>query len=272
MSEAFDPYYRWLGIPPKDQPPHHYRLLGLELYESDQGVIDAAASRHANYLQTITDGPNVKAAQKLLNEISAARRCLLDAQRRETYDRKLQEQLEPIPEAEPVVEALPDDEPQDSGFAIRTDAPASAAAPKSNRRKAATPKSKKKNASSAIVLGSIISGGVLIVLAAVFLATGGGSPEKPSTSRKTNPSKKRPPADVLPPAEPEEPSLLGNALEGFDKAYVDPNKPKPKPKPANTPKPQPKPANKPKPQPKPANTPKPKPKPANTPKQSAKKK
>ncbi len=23
----FDPYYQWLAIPPKDQPPNHYRLL-----------------------------------------------------------------------------------------------------------------------------------------------------------------------------------------------------------------------------------------------------
>jgi hypothetical protein len=26
----FDPYRKWLGIPPKDQPPHYYRLLGIE--------------------------------------------------------------------------------------------------------------------------------------------------------------------------------------------------------------------------------------------------
>jgi hypothetical protein len=29
MSD-FDPYYHWLGIAPKDQPPNHYRLLGVE--------------------------------------------------------------------------------------------------------------------------------------------------------------------------------------------------------------------------------------------------
>ena len=27
---AFDPYHKWLGIPPKQQPPDHYRLLGVE--------------------------------------------------------------------------------------------------------------------------------------------------------------------------------------------------------------------------------------------------
>ena len=32
--ETFDAYHEWLGIPPKDQPPNHYRLLGIELFES----------------------------------------------------------------------------------------------------------------------------------------------------------------------------------------------------------------------------------------------
>jgi len=35
MAEDFDPYYKWLGILPKDQPPHNYRLLGIELFEED---------------------------------------------------------------------------------------------------------------------------------------------------------------------------------------------------------------------------------------------
>ena len=39
MTESFDPYHKWLGIPPQDQPPHYYRLLGIELFESDPDVI-----------------------------------------------------------------------------------------------------------------------------------------------------------------------------------------------------------------------------------------
>ena len=35
MAESFDAYHRWLGIPSKDQPPNHYRLLTLEPFESD---------------------------------------------------------------------------------------------------------------------------------------------------------------------------------------------------------------------------------------------
>ena len=45
MSESFDPYHVWLGIPPSEQPPHYYRLLGIPLYETDPVVITTAAQR-----------------------------------------------------------------------------------------------------------------------------------------------------------------------------------------------------------------------------------
>ena len=32
-GHEFDPYHQWLGIAPSDQPPNHYRLLGLQLFE-----------------------------------------------------------------------------------------------------------------------------------------------------------------------------------------------------------------------------------------------
>ena len=38
MPESFDPYHRWLGIPPREQPPNHYRLLGIDLFEADADV------------------------------------------------------------------------------------------------------------------------------------------------------------------------------------------------------------------------------------------
>ncbi len=41
MANGFDGYYKWLGIPPSEQPPNHYRLLGLGLFESDPDVIQA---------------------------------------------------------------------------------------------------------------------------------------------------------------------------------------------------------------------------------------
>ena len=38
MSETFDPYHAWLGIPPEQQPPNHYQLLGLQVFEPDRSA------------------------------------------------------------------------------------------------------------------------------------------------------------------------------------------------------------------------------------------
>src|SRR5919198_1145509 len=92
MPDKFDPYYKWLGIPPKDQPPHHYRLLGLDMFESDAEVIDRAANRLMEYVQSLADGPHLAESQALLNEISAARLCLLDAEKKASYDENLKAQ------------------------------------------------------------------------------------------------------------------------------------------------------------------------------------
>jgi hypothetical protein len=85
----FDPYYKWLGIPPKDQPPNHYRLLAIDVFESDPEVIDAAANRQMAYVQQRATGEHTALSQKLLNELSAARLCLLDPKKRATYDLQL---------------------------------------------------------------------------------------------------------------------------------------------------------------------------------------
>ncbi|MDY0165859.1 MAG: hypothetical protein RBS80_04900 [Thermoguttaceae bacterium] len=93
MGEAFDAYHKWLGIPPKDQPPHHYRLLALDLFESDPDVIDAAASKQMSYLRNLATGPHVALSQRLLNEIAAVRICLLNPEKKATYDDELRERL-----------------------------------------------------------------------------------------------------------------------------------------------------------------------------------
>jgi len=68
MSQDFDPYHKWIGIRPKDQPPNHYRLLGLELFESDPDVIDAAAFRQTTHVCAYQLGPHSDCWQKLLND------------------------------------------------------------------------------------------------------------------------------------------------------------------------------------------------------------
>ena len=90
MSEVFDPYYLWLGIPPADQPPDHYRLLGITQFESDADVIRNAAEQRMSYLRTVT-GPRAKRAQQLVNEIVAAQRILAEEDAREKYNAMITE-------------------------------------------------------------------------------------------------------------------------------------------------------------------------------------
>lgn len=100
MTDDFDPYYKWLGIRPKDQPPHHYRLLGIELFENDPDVIEQAADRQMAFLHTFKTGQHSALSQKLLNEVAAAKLCLLDAARRTDYDESLRARLAPANAAE----------------------------------------------------------------------------------------------------------------------------------------------------------------------------
>ena len=90
MSDAFDPYYIWLGIPPEEQPANHYRLLGLTLFEENSEVIEAAANRQMAYLQELTAGDaHIDEAQKILGELARARVCLLSSEKKEAYDKTM---------------------------------------------------------------------------------------------------------------------------------------------------------------------------------------
>lgn len=112
MPDRFDPYRKWLGIPPADQPPDHYRLLGIGRFEDDLDTISNAADRQMAHVRTFQAGPNSALSQKLLNEISAARICLLNSAKKAEYDRVLRakEASQPAPVVErspPVVEGSP---------------------------------------------------------------------------------------------------------------------------------------------------------------------
>ena len=56
--QPFDPYHKWLGIPPTERPPTWYRLLGIPLFESDPDVIDAAADQRMTHLRKYQTGVN----------------------------------------------------------------------------------------------------------------------------------------------------------------------------------------------------------------------
>ena len=89
-TSSFDPYHKWLGIPPREQPPNHYRLLGIPQFESDLDVIESGADRQTIALRSFQIGPNAEIAERLLNEVAEARICLLKFEEKEQYDRTLE--------------------------------------------------------------------------------------------------------------------------------------------------------------------------------------
>ncbi len=92
MAEVFDPYLQWLGIHDPQRPPNFYLLTGNELFESDLLVIARAADRQMEQLRYHQTGPHAAEAQRLLQEVIAAKLCLLDPKRKANYDAWLQAQ------------------------------------------------------------------------------------------------------------------------------------------------------------------------------------
>lgn len=190
MSD-FDPYHKWLGISPRHQPPNHYRLLSLDLYETDSAVIEAAVDRIAAFLQDVAAGPHAKESQKLLNDIAAARLCLLDETRKARYDDRLRAELAQVswPEGEP---APP---PVAPAYAIETSANSVAKQPVVRKTVAKgtviaseskhettlptnkKPKQRQQRASPLLPL-SFVSGGVLLIGVIAFALFGGDGEAK----------------------------------------------------------------------------------------------
>ena len=148
-TERFDSYYTWLGIPPAEQPPNSYRLLGLQLFEANRQVIENAADRQMKHLRSFQIGARAADSQRLLNEVSAARIQLLDTARKAAYDEQLRQTL-----ASPAGPFnSPASSPADSGITIqRRDAEK-----KSQVRRAPPAKSVK----SIIRLAGIVIGGIV---------------------------------------------------------------------------------------------------------------
>lgn len=97
----FDPYHKWLGISKEEQPPTHYRLLGINATEIDPEVIEEAALRQMAHIRGYQIGPHAAQCTRLLNEISQARATLLDAAKRRAYDARLAEQQTPVAKPRP---------------------------------------------------------------------------------------------------------------------------------------------------------------------------
>jgi hypothetical protein len=94
-AAEFDPYFKWLGIPPDEQPPTHYRLLAIPPFTSDPEVIENAADQRMAHLKSVQTGKRGALSQTLLDQIAQARTCLLDHQQKATYDQALRSSLAP---------------------------------------------------------------------------------------------------------------------------------------------------------------------------------
>lgn len=106
MAKNFDPYDEWLGIRPEEQPPNHYRLLGITLFEDDPDVIAAAAEARIVRVRSRQLGQHSEVSQRLLNEIAAASGCLLNQTKKTAYDRQLRARL--TSQLTPLSPAFPD--------------------------------------------------------------------------------------------------------------------------------------------------------------------
>jgi len=93
MNDPLDAYHLWLGIPPSEQPPNAYRLLGLRPLESDPEVIQNAVDRQTLHLRTYQLGKHSEVSERLLNEVAAASLTLLNPAKKAEYDRRLAAEL-----------------------------------------------------------------------------------------------------------------------------------------------------------------------------------
>ncbi|MBS0201446.1 MAG: hypothetical protein JSS49_01005 [Planctomycetes bacterium] len=157
----FDPYRKWLGILPKDQPPNYYRLLSIELFESDLDVIEGAADRLMGFVRHYQSGEHAADAARILNELSVARLCLLKESAKAAYDEKLRKEL---------VAANPEPEPSSvSQYFSSVDV--GPEIPSRSRRKKVPPKAHSERF-RLVIGGGIAVLGCLVV--AVFLMSGRG--------------------------------------------------------------------------------------------------
>jgi formylglycine-generating enzyme required for sulfatase activity/cytoskeletal protein RodZ len=199
MSEAFDPYHRWLGISPKDQPPNHYRLLGLDHFEANLDVIEGAADQRMAHLKRFNTGKHSALAEKLLNEIAAARICLLNPAKKAIYDQALRPQQ--APQAEPA---------GDNAFLDQFQTVVPPPPPRSPVRAAPRKtKGKTKSQTPWIAVAAVAVGLVAVVLIVVLTAPGkkGGDESLRADRTEAGPKKQNPPPaeqkSTSPPKKPE---------------------------------------------------------------------
>jgi hypothetical protein len=191
----FDPYHKWLGIPPGKRPPTLYQLLAIAEGEKDRDVIEAATVRQSAYVRNFQKGPNADEAAKLLSEISDARAILTDPARRKAYDEKLEaEKPKPRQVAAPArpVAAVP-------AQAVVVRAAPVAKAPV----KPARPARRQSNSSSILMILGIVGVVATATVVGVYVATrGSGGDQVAANSDSSTPRVESDPSPPPPKADP----------------------------------------------------------------------
>lgn len=90
---SFNPYEQWLNISPQRQPPNHYELLGLPLFENDPDRIHAAGMERIAHVRNFQLGQHGSDAIRLLGELAGAFDCLSTPERKASYDERLRESV-----------------------------------------------------------------------------------------------------------------------------------------------------------------------------------
>jgi antitoxin component YwqK of YwqJK toxin-antitoxin module len=101
MTGEFDPYNEWLGIPPKDQPPNYYQLLGIKLFEDDLHLITRAANERMRLVESFRSDDNSLLLKIILKNIVAAKVCLLEPIGKTEYDKSLRLIIQSPPSSPP---------------------------------------------------------------------------------------------------------------------------------------------------------------------------
>jgi hypothetical protein len=190
----FDPYHRWLAIPPDQRPPTYYQLLGVSPDEADPEVIQEAALRQTSHVRLYQTGPHAGPCAALLNEIGQARAVLLNPEKRKQYDARLARPAEqapppappPLPAPAPAAEWPP-------GFPAR---PRRARAPEQG----------------SVLPPALAFAGVLLVGAGLAFAVGRSAPPERPDPPPQPPVPRRPAAPVVRPPKPT-PALEGHEAE-----------------------------------------------------------
>lgn len=105
MATPFDPYREWLEIDGGPAATDFYRVFGLPAFTADPQVIAAAANLTIHRVQQLPPGRHAAVQRRLVQELSQARRCLLDPAARARYDEALRGKRAST--SRPIAEAIP---------------------------------------------------------------------------------------------------------------------------------------------------------------------